>query len=606
MQIRNIAIVAHVDHGKTTLIDALLKQTHMFRDNQAEMEQTTLMDSNDLEREKGITILAKNTAVEYLDYKINIIDTPGHADFGGEVERVISMADGALLIVDAAEGPLPQTKFVLQQAFKCGLKIMVLINKIDRKDAEPDRILAQTEELFLQLADTEEQLVFPVLYGIGRDGKIWNELPADSTAPGDVRPLFDQIIKTVPPPSADPNRPFKMQVSNLDFDTYKGNYAIGKVAQGVVKVGQPLVILNENEVAGQAKISHLFTSKGLDRVESNECQAGDIIAVTGIEGIKIGQTLADPADPTGYPMITITEPSLEVEMAVSTSPFVGREGEFSTARQIEERFKLEQKTNIGLRITKKTGSSFLVAGRGELHLAILIEEMRREGYEMQVSKPEVIIKEVDGVKQEPVEEVHIEIDQEYVGAVTEELGKRQAMLKDSITNDKGITRMVYEVTSRNLLGFRSDILTKTRGTGLFSYQFLGYQPLRKHIQRSRNGVIIASENGEATVYALDAVQERGDTFIDPGQKVYEGQIIGLAKFPQDIEMNVSKAKKLTNFRSNADIATILAPSKKMSLEQGLDFIESDELMEVTPLSIRFRKKFLNRNDRNKAAKRSEA
>jgi GTP-binding protein len=578
----------------------------MFRENQAEMDQTTLLDSNDLEREKGITILAKNTAVEYGDYKINIIDTPGHADFGGEVERVISMADGALLIVDAAEGPLPQTKFVLQQAFRCGLKIMVLINKIDRKDAEPDRILAQTEELFLQLADTEEQLIFPVLYGIGRDGKIWNELPADPTAPGDVRPLFEQIIKTVPAPKADPTRPFKMQVSNLDFDTYKGTYAVGKVAQGIVRVGQPLVILNENEVAGQAKISHLFTSKGLARVESDECQAGDIIAVTGIEGIKIGQTLADPADPTGFPMITITEPSLEVEMAVSTSPFAGREGEFSTARQLEERFKLEQKTNIGLRITKKTGSSFLVAGRGELHLAILIEEMRREGYEMQVSKPEVIIKEVNGEKQEPVEEVHIEIDQEYVGAVTEELGKRQALLKDSITNDKGVTRMVYEVTSRNLLGFRSDILTKTRGTGLFSYQFMGYQPLRKHTLRTRNGVVIASENGEATVYALDAVQERGDTFIDPGEKVYEGQIIGLAKFPQDIEMNVSKAKKLTNFRSNADIATILAPSKKMSLEQGLDFIEADELMEVTPLSIRFRKKLLNRNERSKAAKRSDA
>ena len=615
MKIRNIAIIAHVDHGKTTLIDALLKQTHAFRDNQAEMDQSAILDSNDLEREKGITILAKNTAVFYKDQmgeeiKINIIDTPGHADFAGEVERVINMADGAILLVDAAEGPLPQTKFVLEQAIKQKLKMIVVLNKIDRKDAEPERVLAEVEELFLTLADDESQLLFPVLYAVGREGKVWKALPksdvgnveALAAREGDVTPLFEEIIETIPEPKVDESLPFKMQVSTLDFDSYKGTYSVGKVVQGKVKQGQRLNVLREKQKVGEMSVAHLMVSNGLAREEIQECQAGDIISITGLENVEIGQTLSALGETEGFPMIEITEPTMKIQLAANTSPFAAKEGEFTTIRQIGDRLKREQKTNLGLRVESGDGGFFTISGRGELHLSILIETMRREGYEMELGRPQVIFKEIEGVTQEPIEELTIEIDQEYVGIITEELGKRQAELKDSHTNSKGVSRMVYHASSRNLLGFRSQIITRTRGNGLFSSQFLEYRPLQKVAEQLRNGALIATESGMATSYALESVQQRGKTFIKPGDQVYAGQIVGLRSQKDDLEVNVCKAKKLTNFRSNADVMTTLDAAKEMSLEECLDFIEEDELLEVTPKSLRLRKRYLNRLERNKKSR----
>lgn len=610
MQIRNVAIIAHVDHGKTTLIDGMLKQTHTFRANQAEMGQETILDSNDLEREKGITILAKNTSIIYHSLagekiKINIIDTPGHADFAGEVERVISMADGAILLVDAAEGPLPQTKFVLQQAIKQQLPIIVLINKIDRQDSEPERVLQQIEELFLNLVDNSSQLDFPVLYSVGRMGKIWTTLPDESElqslpqTSSNLQALFEEIIKTIPAPQSDAQAPFKMQVSTLDFDPYKGIYAIGKVTQGSVRQGQRLVILQEKEKIGEMSVAHLLESAGLEKKEIEESQSGDIVAITGIDKIAIGQTLAALGETEGFPMIKITEPTLKIAIAANTSPFVGRESDFCTVRQLADRLKLEQKTNLGLHIEQKEGGVFIVAGRGELHLSVLIETMRREGYEMEVGRPQVIFKEIDGVQQEPIEELIIEIDQAYVGIITEELGKRHAQLQSSVSNSRGISRMIYQISSRNLLGFRSEILTKTKGNGLFTSSFLHYAPLQASRLKLRNGALIATEPGMVTAYALESVQQRGKTFVIPGEHVYEGQIVGLCKQKGDLEVNVCKSKKLTNFRSNAEVMTVLNARVDLSLEQCLDFIENDELLEATPQNLRLRKRYLSKLQRNK-------
>ena len=602
MDIRNIAIIAHVDHGKTTLVDGMLKQTHTFRENEAEMTQTTILDSNALEREKGITILAKNTSVSYKKTKINIIDTPGHADFSGEVERTINMADGVLLIVDAAEGPLPQTQFVLQKALEQNLKVIVVINKIDRKDARPIEVLRETEELFLHLASHEDHLSFPVLYSIGREGKAWDFYPSDMNAPGNLAPLFETILKEIPPPKAEADKPFKMLVSTLDFDNYKGTFAIGKVTQGTVKPGQSIVQLLENKKLGQFKIEQVFTSIGLHRIEVKQSTPGDIIAITGIPDVGIGQTISDPSDSVGYPAIKLEEPTLKVLVAANTSPLAGRDGKFCNARQIHQRLVKEKQTNIGLKIEENTsGPGFIVSGRGELHLAVLIENLRREGYELQVSKPEVIIKEVDGVKSEPFEEITVEIDTNMVGVVTEELGKRRAELLDTHTDERNITRMVYKVSSRNLLGFRTGILTKTRGKGIFATQFIGYYPLTSHIPKLRNGVLISFETGVSSAYALTTVQERGAPFIGPSVPVYEGMIIGMNRQQNDIYINVCKTKKLTNIHSaNADVAIQLDPPTVLSLEQCLDFIEDDELLEVTPKNLRLRKKFLSKIDRVRA------
>lgn len=604
MDIRNVAIIAHVDHGKTTLVDGMLKQTHTFRDNEAEMTETTILDRNPLEREKGITILAKNTSVMYKGTKINIIDTPGHADFSGEVERTINMADGAVLIVDAAEGPLPQTQFVLTKALERHLKIIVVINKIDRKDARVEEVLHEIEELFLHLAKDEEDLMFPVVYAIGRQGKAWDPYPEDMDAPGDLVPLFEAILKVIPAPELNATNPTKMLVSTLDFDDYKGTYAIGKLTQGTIKPGQSIVLLEENTKVGQYRIDQVFTSVGLKRVETQEAANGDIIAVTGIPDVAIGQTIADPSEPTGYPTIKLEEPTLKILVSANTSPFAGREGKFCTARQIYARLLKEKQTNIGISITPNPqGTGFVVAGRGELHLAVLLENLRREGYEMQVGKPEVILKEIDGKQQEPFEEITIEIDNAYVGVISEELGKRKAELTDTHTDDRGITRMVYKISSRNLLGFRGDIMTKTRGNGIFSTHFIGYFPVSTVVPKLRNGVLISFETGKSTGYALQTVQERGKPFIGPAIPVYEGMIIGLNNRSEDIDINVCKIKKLTNIHSaNADIAIQLDPPLVYSLEQCLDFIEDDELLEITPINLRLRKKFLAKMDRARNAK----
>ncbi len=604
--IRNIVIIAHVDHGKTTLVDGMLKQTHTFRDNEAEMNQTTILDSNALEREKGITILAKNTAITYKGTKINIIDTPGHADFSGEVERVINMADGALLVVDAAEGPLPQTQFVLQKAMEQNLKLIVVINKIDRKDARPEEVLHETEELFLHIAKHHDHLDFPVLYAIGREEKVWNHYPKNMSSPANLTPLFEEIVNIIPPPKANPDKPFKMLVSTLDFDPYKGTYAIGKVTQGTVKPAQSVLLVQENERVGQFRIEHVFTSAGLKRVEVQESLPGDIVAVTGIADVAIGQTLTDPSDPSGYPSIKIEDPTLKILISVNSSPFAGREGKFCTARQIYQRLLKEKQTNIGLKISENSeGNGFIVAGRGELHLAVLLENIRREGYEMQVGKPEVIYKDIDGVPSEPFEEITIEIDNAYVGIITEELGRRKAELLDTHTNERGVTKMLYKVSSRNLLGFRGDILTKTRGNGIFASRFIGYFPKAPHIPKLRNGVLVSIETGKSSGYALTTVQDRGKAFIGPGVSVYEGMIIGVNNRHEDIDINVCKTKKLTNIHSaNADIAIQLDPPVVYSLEQCLDFLEDDELLEITPLNLRLRKKYLAKIDRVRAERKT--
>jgi len=607
MNIRNIAIIAHVDHGKTTLVDGMLKQTHTFRDNEAEMNQTTILDSNDLEREKGITILAKNTSVQYKDIKINIIDTPGHSDFSGEVERVINMADGALLVVDAAEGPLPQTQFVLEKALGRNIPIIVVINKIDRKDARSAEVLHETEELFLHLAHHEGHLSFPVVYAIGREGKAWNSFPSDYTQAGTLVPLFEEIVKSIPSPVTKSDLPFKMLVSTLDFDDYKGVYAIGKVTQGSVRTGQSLLLMDEHTKIKSFQVEKVFTSVGLKRVPTDISEPGDIIAITGVEGVGIGQTITDPSDPTGYPAIKLEEPTLKILVSANTSPLAGREGKFCTARQIHERLLKEKKTNIGLKISENpAGTGFIVAGRGELHLAVLLENLRREGFECQVGKPEVILSDVDGKKCEPFEEITIEIDGNYVGVITEELGKRRAELLDTHTNERGITKMIYKVSSRNLLGFRGDIMTRTRGNGIFATRFVGYFPISAHIPKLRNGVLIAIESGTSSGYALTTVQERGRAFIGPGVLVYAGMIIGINNRAEDIDINVCKTKKLTNIHSaNADIAIQLDPPISYSLEQCLDFIEDDELLEITPQKLRLRKRNLTKTDRTKAKRTTQ-
>lgn len=601
MKIKNIAIIAHVDHGKTTLVDGMLKQTHTFRDNQAEMSQTTILDSNDQERERGITILAKTTAVQYQDTKVNIIDTPGHADFSGEVERVLNMADGALLIVDAAEGPLPQTRFVLEKSLEQGLEMMVLINKIDRSDAEIPRVKHQIEDLFLQLAEKDEDLEFPILYGVAREGKVWKEIPENLDEEKDLTDLFQTIMETVPDPQVEIDKPFKMLVTNIDYDSYKGNYAIGKVTQGIIRPGDKVKIFEHEKMLHFATVKEVFTSQGLDRINVEESIPGDIIALTGIDQLQIGHTIADPEIERGFPTIKITDPTLTITVNANTSPFTGKEGEFTTIRQLEERLNREKKTNLGMRIEPNPqGHGFNISGRGELHLSVLIEDMRREGYEMEVSKPQVILKSIDGIESEPIEELTIDIDNSFAGVITEEMGKRKAEMLDSMVNSKGMARMVFKISSRNLLGFRSNILTKTKGNGIFSSRFLGYFPLMNTIDRIRDGVLIASETGTTTAYALEAVQNHGATFVGPGVNVYEGMVIGQNSRLQDMEVNVCKIKKSTNMRAaNADMMIQLAPPVDMSLEQSLNYIAEDELLEITPLNLRIRKRYLTKEGRVK-------
>ena len=601
MQIRNIAVIAHVDHGKTTLVDAMLKQTHTFRDNQKEMHQELIMDSNDLEREKGITILAKNTSVYYHENKINIIDTPGHADFGGEVERVLNMASGAILLVDAAEGPLPQTKFVLKKALDAKLKIILIINKIDKKDARIQEVQHEVESLFLDLAEDEDALHFPILYAVGRDGKVFNSIPDNYTSDieGSIEPLFQTIVDTVPNSAINQDQPFQLLISTLDSDSYVGRLCIGKVNQGTLTKGDRISLVENGVVKSNHTIMKLFTSVGLERQEVDEVTSGDIVALAGIPELTIGQTVTDPEFPISLPAIQVDDPTIKITVGPVTSPFAGREGKFTTSRQIKERLWKEKQTNLGLRIEEDEASSnFTVSGRGELHLAVLIETMRREGFEMDISRPQVIYKEIDGKTSEPFEEVTIDVAQEYTGAVSEEFGRRRGTLSHMFPLRNDVTRLVYKISSQNLIGIRGTLMTKTRGTVVMSSFLLGYEPKGLPLDQTRNGALIAAMAGTSMTYGLINAQERGTLFIDPGVKVYEGMVVGLSSREDDIEVNVCKEKKLTNHRSKGEgVKDALEPSTVLSLEQCLDFIAEDELLEVTPVALRLRKRYLTQIDR---------
>lgn len=605
MQIRNIAIIAHVDHGKTTLVDALLKQTHTFRENQKEMGEVLLMDSNDLEREKGITILAKNTAVFYEDTKINIIDTPGHADFGGEVERTINMASGAILLVDAAEGPLPQTKFVLKKALERKLKIILIINKIDKKDARPQEVISEVENLFLELAHDDSALHFTTLFAVGRDGKAFTTLPDHYTSEtkGDLRPLFDTILKEIPDVSGNTDKPFQMLISTLDYDNYVGKLCIGKVFQGILKKGDPVSLVDDQKVVGNYRAQKLYTFSGLGKQEVDLVTSGDIVAIAGIPELTIGQTVTDPKNPVSLPTIAVEEPTIKVTIGPNTSPFAGREGKYGTSRQIRERLLKEKETNLGLKIEEDpAGVNFIVYGRGELHLAVLIETMRREGFEIQVSKPHVIYKTVNGVELEPYEEVTIDVGKEHLGTVSEELGKRKGEMLNMTTDHSGENvRLIYKISDYNLLGIRSVLLTATRGTAILSTYFLGYFPKGSKLDSIRNGALVAVKPGTALSYGLGNAQERGVLFIGVGAEVYEGMVVGVASRDLDIEVNVTKAKQLTNNRSSGEgVSVQLTPPTVLSLEQSLDFINDDEMLEVTPQNLRIRKRFLSTTERRVA------
>ena len=596
--IRNVAIIAHVDHGKTTLVDGLLKQSHIFRENQQVGE--LIMDSNNQERERGITILAKNTAIIYRGIKINIIDTPGHADFGGEVERVLNMADGCILLIDAAEGPMPQTRFVLQKALELNLKPIVVINKIDRKDARVDQVLEWTQDLFLELATRADQLDFPVLYAVGRDGVAMYQ-PGDEQK--DLEPLFETIVQVVPPPLVNTEAPLQMLVAALDYDDYKGKYAIGRIVRGRVIPGTTVAQINREGEVSRQKINLIFAYKGLQRQEVPEALAGDIVAFTGIASVNIGETIADVDHPEALPTITISEPTLKMTFGVNTSPFAGREGKFPTSRQLRARLYRELETNVSLRVVDgNTPDEFIVSGRGELHLSVLIETMRREGYEFQVSRPEVITHEDErGHVLEPIEHLVIDTRDTYIGVLTETLATRKAQLANMTNDGSGMVRLEYHIPTRGLIGFRNAFLTLTQGNGALSSRLIGHEPWLGKIGSTRMGVLIASEQGIAVTYGLNNAQQRGNTFIEPGTPVYEGMIVGLNARPMDMMVNVCKEKQKTNIRSStADIAVRLTPPIILSLEQSLDFIQNDELVEVTPRTIRLRKRFLTQHDRARA------
>jgi GTP-binding protein len=592
--IRNIAIIAHVDHGKTTLVDGLLKQSGTFRDNQAEMSQELIMDSGDQEHERGITITAKVTAIDHDDYRINIVDTPGHADFSGEVERTINMADGCLLVVDAQEGPMPQTKFVLGKALAAGLKPIVIINKIDKPGRRIGEVEDELADLFLELAIHEDQLHYPVYYAIGREGKAWKQMPDNTEEAADLSVIFEAIINDIPAPQVELDKPFQMLVTALAYDNYKGKYAVGRITRGRIKAGTPVAVCKKDGSTQSGKVELVFMSHGLSRFEVAEGVAGDIVQVTGLASVQIGETIADAVNPEALPIIEVEAPTLEVYLGPNTSPFKGLEGEFNTGRQIGERLKKELETNVGLRV-KDDGIGFKVAGRGELHVSVLIETMRREGYEFEVGRPQVVTQEVDGQVQEPVEELLIEVPAEHAGAVQMELGQRRAELKEQFaSSSKGVIKLVYQLPTRALLGLRNILITQTKGTIVMNSLMIGYQPLGPALQQSRNGALIAYENGTTTPFALQNAEERGTNFVPAGVKVYAGQIVGLNRRGEDLEINVCKAKQLTNLRSSSSDGVVqLTPPTIFSLEQCLDFIENDELLEVTPKSLRLRKRELN-------------
>ncbi len=606
--IRNIAIIAHVDHGKTTLVDYLLRQSHTFRENQQMTER--VMDSNDLERERGITILAKNTAIKIPDpvtgqtVKINIVDTPGHADFGGEVERVMNMVDGVLLLVDAAEGPMPQTRFVLKKALERGHKAVVVVNKVDRKDAEPARVLNDTFDLFIELGATDEQADFPVIYAQATAGRagLTPELSPD------LQPLFQTILRHIPAPKVDPDAPLQMLVTTLGYDDYRGVTAVGRVFAGTIKAGQKLARLTVDGKNLPETARYLYVHHGLGKVEVPEASAGEIIALAGLEGIAIGETLADPQNPVALPTIRVEEPTVRMTFGVNTSPFSGREGKWGTSRKLRERLFDELRTNVSLRVDEtESAENFLVSGRGELHLAILIETMRREGYEFQVSRPEVIFhKAVDGTLLEPFEEVHIETSSDTVGVVVEMLGTRRGQMSNMEDTGDGHVRLIYIVPTRGLLGFRYQFLTATRGNGIMHSLFHGYDELAGAMAQRSTGSLVAMEAGDATAYAMKASEDRGILFINPGTEVYEGMVIGENSRGGDIAINVCRKKHLTNMRSSrGDMEIRLMPPRQMSLDEAIEYLSEDELLEVTPLSYRIRKRILKTDERGKQTKKTK-
>ena len=603
--IRNVAIIAHVDHGKTTLVDGLLKQSNTFRENQAEMTQTLLMDSGDQESERGITITAKQTSIYHGDYKINIIDTPGHADFSGEVERTLNMADGVILVVDAQEGPMPQTKFVLSKALELGLKPIVVVNKIDKPARRITEVNDEVSDLFLELATNDDQLLYPTYYAIGRDGKAWPEVPENPEADANFEPIFDAIINEIPAPKVELDGDFQLLVTSLTYDNFLGKYAIGRISRGKVKSGEQIALIKRDGTVKKAKIDKLFAYRGLNREEISEAFAGDIVAITGVAEAEIGETLADADNPEALPTIEVEKPTLSMYLGPNTSPMKGREGEFTTSRQIGDRLREELETNVSLQV-EENGIGFIISGRGELHLSVLIETLRREGFEFEVGRPQVVTIQEDGVEKEPVEGLIIEVAPEFVGAVSQEMGVRRAEMRAQENLPTGSNRLTYIITTRAMIGLRNLMLTATKGTIIMNSLPHGYQEMGTKIPSSRNGALIAFEKGTSTPYALQSAESRGELFIGPGTEVYAGMIVGLNNRQEDLEINVVKEKHLTNMRSkSSDGAVQLTPFTDLSLEQCIDFIEDDELLEVTPQNLRIRKRYLDSNERKRMAKSSK-
>lgn len=599
-QIRNIAIIAHVDHGKTTLVDQLLRQSGTFRSNQQVEER--VMDSNDLEKERGITILAKNTAIEYEGYHINIVDTPGHADFGGEVERVLGMVDCVVLLVDAQEGPMPQTRFVTKKALALGLKPIVVINKIDKPSARPSWVIDQTFELFDNLGATDEQLDFPIVYASGLSGFAKLEETDESS---DMRPLFDTILKHTPAPSGSADETLQLQISQLDYDNYTGRLGIGRILNGRIKPGQVVAVMNHEQQITQGRINQLLGFKGLERVPLEEAEAGDIVIISGIEDIGIGVTITDKDNPKGLPMLSVDEPTLTMDFMVNTSPLAGTEGKFVTSRQIRDRLQKELLTNVALRVEDTADADvFRVSGRGELHLTILLENMRREGYELAVGKPRVVYRDIDGQKCEPYENLTVDVPDDNQGAVMEELGRRRGELTNMESDGNGRTRLEYHIPARGLIGFQGEFMTLTRGVGLMSHVFDDYAPVKPDMPGRHNGVLVSQEQGEAVAYALWNLEDRGRMFVSPNDKIYEGMIIGIHSRDNDLVVNPLKGKKLTNIRaSGTDEAVRLTTPIKLTLEGAVEFIDDDELVEITPQSIRLRKRYLSELERRRHFKK---
>ncbi|MCL5824760.1 translational GTPase TypA [Neisseria meningitidis] len=599
-QIRNIAIIAHVDHGKTTLVDQLLRQSGTFRANQQVDER--VMDSNDLEKERGITILAKNTAIDYEGYHINIVDTPGHADFGGEVERVLGMVDCVVLLVDAQEGPMPQTRFVTKKALALGLKPIVVINKIDKPSARPSWVIDQTFELFDNLGATDEQLDFPIVYASGLSGFAKLEETDESN---DMRPLFDTILKYTPAPSGSADETLQLQISQLDYDNYTGRLGIGRILNGRIKPGQTVAVMNHDQQIAQGRINQLLGFKGLERVPLEEAEAGDIVIISGIEDIGIGITITDKDNPKGLPMLSVDEPTLTMDFMVNTSPLAGTEGKFVTSRQIRDRLQKELLTNVALRVEDTADADvFRVSGRGELHLTILLENMRREGYELAVGKPRVVYRDIDGQKCEPYENLTVDVPDDNQGAVMEELGRRRGELTNMESDGNGRTRLEYHIPARGLIGFQGEFMTLTRGVGLMSHVFDDYAPVKPDMPGRHNGVLVSQEQGEAVAYALWNLEDRGRMFVSPNDKIYEGMIIGIHSRDNDLVVNPLKGKKLTNIRaSGTDEAVRLTTPIKLTLEGAVEFIDDDELVEITPQSIRLRKRYLSELERRRHFKK---